>query len=259
MPKPTKHIEKIHKEKNIIIQQKGKNHSHIFNESEIINFIKLEEYSEYLEQKNQTQMADNLSKQLELIIPKNDWILSIKKSSFNGIRAIYGNYDPLDIAGTLADGGRLNIGGAQQQSKKYKKMAGLYFADSVETALQELSLPIATNIVLPIFYQVEFKDKKETLKLFNLDNVLLDLDKIITLPSNISTLCSSSPFAGNWGDQKIPAPSQIVGQWLRNLSLCEGITFRSTKNSSGFNYFLFLKDTNSAKINLKSKVILKNN
>lgn len=253
-----KHSKKsIDKGKAILIQQSGKEHSHLFNAKEILSIIKYEDYIELLEKRNQENIIYKVLEQLNNLSPNESWVISIPKSKFMGIRAIYGDYDPLDTAGTLSDGGRLNIGGAQQYNKNgnlFQKKAGLYFADSVETALLELSLPKAVNIKLPKFYNIVFNDKVGNLNLFHFESVLSYLDNLIQIPTSLINLCSEAPLAGSWGQQKFPSISQVIAQWLRNTHTAEGIIFNSTKKTNSKNYFLFFEDTKEAKNKLNSNL-----
>jgi hypothetical protein len=148
-------------------------------------------------------------------------------------RIVFGGLDPLSPAGSLAAGGRYNIGGAQHLSFSslpgLQIQAALYCADTVNCANAEAG---------------PFLAAAEIYKLTVLKPMLLwDIDQIISKYSwpNLQALVNNEPFNKKWILQKSPAISQLLGTFLRHIG-GDGILSRSTKCPSGHVITLFVKD-----------------
>jgi hypothetical protein len=152
------------------------------------------------------------------------------------------NFKAYSVAGALADGGRLNIGGSQQREelKELKKFGALYFSDDINTAVTEASAtgPLGS----------EDKKYKVTLKksfdLWDYDKVVESLDY-----PGIKENVKGSPVSALWGMCKVPMPSQIIAFWLKTFG-GEGFIFESTKVSGSKNIVLIFKDDTDANVAL---------
>lgn len=137
---------------------------------------------------------------------------------------------PLSIAGSLADGGRFNVGGAQQHPlfSTLKKAGCLYAASSMKCALAERALPLG---------QIE-KYKIIPTRRFQ----LWDLHKVITGLDwpGLLDLVNAAPIDAIWGYQKVPLIPQLLASHLRNIG-GDGIKFRSVKDGTGFNLAFFFR------------------
>lgn len=137
---------------------------------------------------------------------------------------------PLSIAGSLADGGRFNIGGAQQHPlfATIKKAGCLYAASSVKCALAERAQPLGQMEKFKLLPTYPFQ--------------LWDLHKIIKKLnwSGLNDLVNSAPIDAIWGYQKVPLVPQLLASHLRSLG-GDGIKFKSVKDTSGFNLAFFFK------------------
>jgi hypothetical protein len=179
------------------------------------------------------------------------WIFNEQESTF--FRIVFKARHPLDPSGTLAAGGRLNIGGAQTTDDfgVYGKMrAGLYASYSEQTALSEGGLPREAHATL---YKLE--SKKRPLRLINLEAALIDLEKHFSLPSPLSTIFAQAPVAAKWELEKTPTVTQIIGTWLRAQSNSDGIKFSSSRDSLGKNVFLFVDSVEDAKSSFSSEKV----
>lgn len=148
-------------------------------------------------------------------------------------RVIYGSYDPLSIAGSLSDGGRFNVGGAQQLPSNLmpllRKAACLYGASTATCAVREAATPIGK-------YRVFELTPKRKFKLWNLKTVLS-----ATSYPGLAARVNATPMSQRWGLQKSPLESQILAHHLRDIG-GDGILHDSQKDPPGKTLAIFLKD-----------------
>lgn len=173
--------------------------------------------------------------------PSLEW----KKSVY---RIVYGGYDPLAIAGSLASGGRFNIGGAQVSAlfPNFSMRACLYAASNLECARKEAGNPRGAS--------QEYK-LKPIRPLF-----LLDLKKLLKQKINypeLKEIIDSSPLAARWELQKVPKISQILGHYLRQIG-GDGLVYPSTKDPKHKILAFFIKDDQEAQKLFVSNLIKQN-
>lgn len=153
-------------------------------------------------------------------------------------RVVYGGFDPLSVAGTLASGGRYNIGGAQQipitELSQLNMQAALYAADSVDCAKAEAGNPLGAAEIFRL-------TTLSALTLWNIDAVIAYLSW-----PNLKGQVDAQPFNKIWVNQKCPTISQLLGTYLRKIG-GDGIYSRSTKSDGGSIISIFLADDNQAK------------
>ena len=135
-------------------------------------------------------------------------------------RTVYGGYDPISVAGSLSDGGRFNIGGAQflehDLFPNLSKFACLYAAFSVECARAEVGELYGESEEYELLPRKDFH-------LWNLEKVI----KKLNFPGLLD-LVDASPMAARWVLQKSPLVSQLLALHLRNAG-GDGIIYRSMK------------------------------
>lgn len=152
-------------------------------------------------------------------------------------RVTYGDFDPLSIAGSLADGGRLNIGGAQQLPAKefsgIRKSACLYGASSIQCALREAADPVGN-------YRIFRLTPKSECDLWDLAAVLSS-----TPYPNLKARIEATPMSQMWALQKSPLESQILAHHLRDLG-GKGIVYDSQKDPGAKILAFFLLDDQEA-------------
>jgi len=136
----------------------------------------------------------------------------------------------LSIAGNLADGGRFNIGGAQQHPlfSTIKKAGCLYAASSLKCALAERAQPLGQIEKYKLIPQHPFQ-------LWDLRKVINGLDW-----PGLNDSVNSAPIDAIWGYQKVPLIPQLLASYLRSIG-GDGIKFRSVKDSSSFNLAFFFR------------------
>lgn len=147
-------------------------------------------------------------------------------------RIVYGGYNPLSIAGSLAAGGRFNIGGAQVSSlfPNFSMRACLYAASTINCARKEV------GEMRGITQEFEIKPNR-TLHLWDLNKII---DQHIVYP-NIRDFIDESPLAARWELQKIPKISQILAHYLRQIG-GDGLIYPSTKDRRDNILAFFIKD-----------------
>jgi hypothetical protein len=147
-------------------------------------------------------------------------------------RIVYGGYDPLAIAGSLAAGGRFNIGGAQAfvSFPKYKMHACLYAASTRACARKEAGEFLGN----PEEYELT---PQRPLKLWDLKTIIQNQ---IAYPS-LQTLVDATPLAARWVLQKVPKVSQIIGFILKEKG-GDGLLHPSTKDRKEKVLAFFVKD-----------------
>jgi hypothetical protein len=152
-------------------------------------------------------------------------------------RVTYGDFDPLSVAGSLSDGGRLNIGGAQQLPLKampgIRKAACLYGASSIQCALKEAADPIGRYRIFRITPKSECD--------------LWDLGAILSTTSypNLKARIDATPMSQTWALQKSPLESQILAHHLRDTG-GKGIVYDSQKDPGAKVLAFFLLDDQEA-------------
>lgn len=147
-------------------------------------------------------------------------------------RILYGGYDPLAVAGSLAAGGRFNIGGAQvnQFFPHFSMQAALYGASSRQCALQEAGEPRGMT-------QEYALTPKKALHLWDVEALLAT-----KLPyPHLKEQIDATPLAARWQLQKVPKISQILAHHLRKAG-GDGLIYPSTKHKEGKIVALFAKD-----------------
>ena len=136
-------------------------------------------------------------------------------------RVCWGSYDPLSIAGSLATGGRFNVGGAQVHSElpEVKMCGALYGASTLNCALAEAGPAKGATR-----YEIRLK---EPLTLWDLERVIRHFAR----PS-LDEMVRAAPMNAKWEMQKVPLIPQLLGHHLRVLG-GNGLVFPSTKDPSG--------------------------
>lgn len=159
---------------------------------------------------------------------KNISITPKLKLSESIFRIVSTAYEVWSLAGSLSDGGRFNIGGAQQCATipHLKKFASLYTASTLECAMAEIAKPMG--------YSRCFKlTPKKEMELWDLNKVIEELDH-----PTLKDLVNSIPTEAIWGFQKVPLVSQILAAYLKSKG-GDGIIFPSVKLPSAYNISLF--------------------
>lgn len=147
-------------------------------------------------------------------------------------RIVYGNYNPLAIAGSLAAGGRFNIGGAQVSSlfPNFSMKACLYAASSLNCARKE------AGEIRGLSQEYELKP----LRVLYLWDLKLLIDQQISY-QGIREIINDSPLAARWELQKVPKVSQILAHYLRQFG-GDGLIYPSTKDRRQNILAFFVKD-----------------
>lgn len=156
-------------------------------------------------------------------------------------------FDPLDIAGSLSDGGRFNIGGSQASTKYSElfkpigqKQACLYFAENPKIARIEFG-----DIDMLNSSALSYKITLKSIEVINLIELDLVLNDISTQFTNVAQNLNNYSINAKWGDIKYPEVTQILGHWLKYYSKgkAHGIRFKSSKDQNYYNICFYLKDT----------------
>jgi hypothetical protein len=190
---------------------------------------------------------------MQLIASKSfwEWLKEEPRPNFN-VHKITWNSDlyrvsnalfrAYSIAGSISDGGRLNIGGSQlrQELKELKIFGALYFSEDINTAVSEAT---GGGFLGP-------QDKKYKVALKK-SFELWDFDKIVDALGypGIKEIAKSSPMSALWATCKVPMPSQIIAYWLKTHG-GDGFVFESTKEPGHRNIVLIFKDDTDAAIAL---------
>jgi hypothetical protein len=165
-------------------------------------------------------------------------------------RRVGKNRDVLDTAGSLSDGGRYNIGGAQTSTTALKqfgpigrKKSALYLCEDSTLVRKEFGdegMAGSTAVTYTIT-----AISGEAFNLIEMDSVLAGLASAIP---NIESLTGSPSMQGTWVDIKFPAPIQVLGHWLRHNAPegTHGIRFKSSLGDF-YNICLFFNDTKECK------------
>lgn len=140
------------------------------------------------------------------------------------------NYAATSIVGSISDGGRFNIGGAQVRAEfsALEKAGCLYTASSAECALAEAVQPHGNHKMFQL-------SPKKNLQLWDLNLTI----KTLKYP-NLIDLARASPVEALWVLKKTPSISQILASRLRRIG-GDGIMFESTKLAGHSNIAFFFK------------------
>jgi hypothetical protein len=145
-------------------------------------------------------------------------------------------WSPLSIIGSISDGGRFNVGGAQicPEFFNVKKAGALYAASTLACCYLEMS---GNPTGKPDEYELT---PKKTFKFWDLAKVLTELNN----PA-LDDLVKAAPLEAIWGYQKVPLISQLLAHHLRELG-GDGIAFPSTKDQKAINLCFFFKTDEEA-------------
>lgn len=151
-------------------------------------------------------------------------------------RIVYGGYHPLSIAGSLAAGGRFNIGGAQVSAlfPNFTMRACLYAASHLNCAKKEAGEWSAMG-------QEYCLKPKKSLKLWDLE-ALIEKE---FLYKSLKEIVDASPLAARWELQKVPKISQILGHYVRQKG-GDGLIYPSTKDPKHQILAFFIEDDQHA-------------
>jgi RES domain-containing protein len=147
-------------------------------------------------------------------------------------RIVYGDLNPLSIAGSLAAGGRFNIGGAQANHffSQLPMEAALYAASSIECAQKEAGAPLGNAR----FFSLH---PHHPLQLWDLHSIICNHLHYQDLETHVN----ASPLAAIWKYQKVPKLSQLLGSFLRKKG-GDGLVYPSTKEPTGTVLSFFARD-----------------
>lgn len=172
--------------------------------------------------------------------PRNPWNNPI-------YRVVDGDYDPLSIAGSLSDGGRFNIGGAQMIPTRampgLRKVGCLYGASSPQCALREAP-DLMGN------YRMFRLTPKKGFDLWDLKAVLASINY-----PGLTARINATPMRKRWAHQKSPLESQVLAHHLRDIG-GGGIVYDSQKDPpDGKTLAFFLKDDQDARQAFDSDIV----
>jgi hypothetical protein len=156
----------------------------------------------------------HLYKLLEPLSFDANWVKSHPNPTY--YRRVGKNRDVLDTAGSLSDGGRYNIGGAQTSSTAVKqfgpigrKKSALYLCEDSNLVRKEFGDEGMAGSTA-VTYSISARDGG-SFNLIEMDSVMAGLSSAIP---NIKSLTGSPSIQGTWVDIKFPAPIQVLGHWL---------------------------------------------
>lgn len=153
-------------------------------------------------------------------------------------------YGPISLEGSLAYGGRFNIGSSQMDKSfpDAQMYSCLYISSSQECAVEEAAKPIGTHKLFQLTPKIPM--------------ILWDLSKVIDSLNytNLLDLVKASQGERIWAYQKLPTESQLLAHELRKLG-GDGIIFNSTKLSDHQNIALFFSNNDEAISKLEIKQI----
>ena len=228
---------------------------HIFPDDGTLNWQILKISHRFAERDNRNYKASKLLfQQLSRCSFDRKWVKTVKEPTF--YRRVGKTRDVLDTAGSLSDGGRFNLGGAQSSSSTAKsfhplgnKRSALYLGTDPSVVRKEYGDYDAVRSTA-ITYSIQLK-RKQILRLVDFTAALKGLSTSIPY---IKELIGAKSMNGNWGDLKQPAPSQILGHWLITNAPKDtiGIEFPSTHAATSQNTCLFFNDTAACKNLLKA-------
>ncbi|HRK08748.1 MAG TPA: RES family NAD+ phosphorylase [Pseudobdellovibrionaceae bacterium] len=193
---------------------------------------------------NQLQLAQSIKFQEAIRAVSLDARYLTSYSELEVYRICFDGLSPLSIAGSLACGGRFNVGGSQISTHfAYDMAACIYVASSINCAKAETGPHRNSEIYqLSLLKSVKLWDVKSLLSAQeNCEYLIAAIDK--------------SPFNTQWSLQKFPTPSQILGSALRAVG-GDGILYPSTKCKGGVVFGFFVKDEADANAKLKANRII---
>ena len=164
----------------------------------------------------------------------------------NFYRIAFSGLKPLDTKGSLAVGGRFNIGGAQKKeaAKVHSSLdifAAVYLASSKVCAKNEVGF--ADNGEM---YKVNAKRK---FRLLNLEKTVENLNY-----PNLKSFIDASPTDAAWGLQSIPMHSQLISAYFfQKDESIDGVMYPSTKSKGGTNYAIYERIGADINDSLKAK------
>ncbi|MEN0059521.1 MAG: RES family NAD+ phosphorylase [Bdellovibrio sp.] len=213
----------------------------------IDDFDDFEKVAESILQKfkidNQLQLAQSLKFQEAVASISLDTNFLKDFESIESYRICFNGLSPLSIAGSLACGGRFNIGGAQKiEQFPYEMTACIYAASNIDCAKAETG----PHKNAEIYELVSLRP----IKLWDVKALLSSLEN----SEGFVTAVEKSPFNMQWSLQKFPTPSQILGATLRKVG-GDGILYPSTKHHDSIVYGFFIKDETEASVLLKATLI----
>ena len=195
----------------------------------------INELTNLFKDKWQTKQRTDLQYSLTIyrtILSSSNFRIYKKTINKNLYRLTFGNCFPLDIAGSLADGGRFNIGGAQGAiANKFfsmKKGACIYCADSLPCAKAETQFARNADVFL--------LQPKKPLNLIDLEKTAINFSGY----SNLKKDLDISPFSAKWDLQSVPTVSQIFVTYLRDNFDFDGVFYPSTKYARCKNVAIFI-------------------
>ncbi|MCX7977493.1 MAG: RES family NAD+ phosphorylase [Bdellovibrionaceae bacterium] len=163
-------------------------------------------------------------------------------------RICFNGYHPLDIAGSLAAGGRFNVGGAQVHNAFPVDMAAcIYGADSQQCALDEVGKMTGSTEIYEL-------TPTQPLMIWDLLAVINTLDNRSVITDSVKQIVDDSPMNGAWVLQKFPAVSQLLAHRLRAIG-GSGLVYPSTKSKNGFVYAIFVTDNKDARLKFQARKV----
>jgi len=182
------------------------------------------------------------------------WLINVDRPVY--FRRVGQHRDVLDTAGSLSDGGRFNIGGAQASSRATEqlgafcgKRSALYLGENAAIVRMEygdFGMPGSTAIT----HSVSLKRRAK----LNLIDIEAALNSLASQIPDLKAMVGNASMNGKWVDIKYPMPCQILGHWLiaNAPKKTEGIRFPTTHAAGGWNVCLFFADTRACKQLLKA-------
>jgi hypothetical protein len=172
--------------------------------------------------------------------PPPDYGLMINYSS-HVFRVVGAARSPTSVLGAVSCGGRYNIGGAQLTSvpplDEIRAFSSVYAADSLDCAVCE------ARVDLPIDNSAYKAYKLIPLRAFRLW-VIQEIAEIYSW-RNLPELLEQTPLSANWGLQKVPKVSQLLGAYLKSFG-GDGLIFASTKSEKDSIIAVFAEDDREA-------------
>jgi hypothetical protein len=238
---------------------KGRHGIHIFQDIRTLQWSILK-LTELFSNRDSFNLAASklLFKQLKQCSFDPKWIKKIDNPEF--YRRVGPKRDVLDTAGSLSDGGRFNIGGAQSSSQNSKaflgiggKRSALYLGQDVTVVRKEYG-DFGMNASRAVTFSVRLRRRKY----IDLIDVTLAINNLSKSIPNLKDILGADSMNGKWGDLKQPAPSQIFGHWLMNQAPVGtiGIKFPSSHDNKSLNICLYFEDSIACKKLLIAEKIL---
>lgn len=234
---------------------RGRHGVHLFHDFQTLKWLLLKLSADFRSRDSFNLSASRfLHEQLKNCAFDRAWLLKVDAPQY--FRRVGPDRDVLDTAGSLSDGGRHNIGGAQSStgtSATFKpigaKRSALYLGEDPIVVRKEYGddgVPGSKAVT----YAVTLKRRKSLL-LIDASKAINDLTK--TIP-DIVNIVGTASMNGKWIDLKQPAPCQIFGHWLiANAPVrTDGIRFPTAHGGKAWNVCLFFTDTKACKKTLKA-------